>query len=94
MLTTRRVVCGLRACVHVQRKQAAMATREAQDHAERKQQEQEDKLQCPICCTRTVNTVMVPCGHTLCNLCANMRTDKCHLCRAPITGVNKFFFPG
>lgn len=39
--------------------------------------------ECSICCDRKVNTILVPCGHTLCKECGE-RLTQCPYCRARI----------
>lgn len=43
---------------------------------------------CTICLDRPVRKVMIPCGHTFCDACAE-EIDRCGLCREEID--NKFF---
>jgi hypothetical protein len=50
-----------------------------------------DRINCSLCCDKTADSVMMPCGHAgLCNDCAMkmwQRTEMCHLCRNPIENV-------
>ena len=49
---------------------------------------------CGICCINQKNRVMVPCGHTICDLCLSRvraTTDKCQNCRTQILGVINMF---
>lgn len=39
-------------------------------------------ITCPICYERNVNSVYVPCGHTICNICnSNLLSHSCIICR-------------
>jgi len=42
-----------------------------------------DVYTCNICTVKNKDTVMVPCGHQLCHICA-MKVDKCPICRVHI----------
>lgn len=45
---------------------------------------------CPVCFDAEINTCLVPCGHTVCDNCYNLR-GKCGICRAPIKESVKMF---
>jgi len=45
--------------------------------------EKEDEKQCNICAERNKNTVLVPCGHFFCSVCAHT-VELCPNCRTPI----------
>ncbi len=48
------------------------------------------RLECVICQTNEVNTILIPCGHGCCSECAS-RLENCHICRARITSKNSLF---
>ncbi|CAD7959980.1 unnamed protein product [Amoebophrya sp. A120] len=51
-------------------------------------------LECSVCLTRTVDRVLVPCGHTACGSCVDKLKDKrCHLCRKTFFQAIKLFLP-
>ena len=53
----------------------------------------EFKFLCKICFESEVQSVVIPCGHTICNTCSQtMTTEMCHFCRSPITTVMKLHF--
>ncbi len=47
---------------------------------------------CPICISREVNHVSVPCGHTMCGTCIGRMNHVCYLCRTPIKQKLRLFF--
>lgn len=48
---------------------------------------------CPVCMSREVSAACVPCGHTLCHVCAyRMDENRCFLCRNQMEKVIKLFF--
>jgi len=62
--------------------------------AKKKEEEKDDC--CKICMDRKVDTILIPCGHAFCSLCAFMAKDDpkkgCHVCRGKIERINKIFF--
>ena len=46
---------------------------------------------CKICFTQTVQTVLVPCGHTLCKACA-AKVGQCPFCNATFYSAQDVFF--
>jgi hypothetical protein len=47
---------------------------------------------CEICSTNPVDTVMVPCGHTICKTCVGqLARQKCPFCRADLRSKVKFY---
>eukprot|EP01038_Epipyxis_sp_PR26KG_P006757 gene6757-9259_t len=47
---------------------------------------------CPICITNNVSHVLVPCGHTFCEVCINqLQRNKCPNCRTTFQQKMKFF---
>ena len=53
----------------------------------------DEEFLCKICFERKVESVVIPCGHTLCNDCSQkLATEMCYFCRSPITTVMKFRF--
>lgn len=46
---------------------------------------------CKICFTQTVQTVLVPCGHTLCKACA-AKVGQCPFCNASFYSTQDVFF--
>ncbi|VDI60800.1 Hypothetical predicted protein [Mytilus galloprovincialis] len=47
---------------------------------------------CVVCADREVDTVLMPCVHTLCFLCAQhlfVNNERCPMCRGPITDVKE-----
>lgn len=53
------------------------------------------KKMCPVCFDKEVNMVLVPCGHTYCNGCAELdrtRHAKCAQCRSQINARVKLYF--
>jgi hypothetical protein len=57
----------------------AARAKEALETAER-------SIQCQVCMTRRVDTVLSGCGHVLCAVCADQIHDRCPYCRDPLTG--------
>ena len=56
--------------------------------------ETDQRFECKICMERPLNTVLTPCGHTLCFECAKkLRNQKkdCPTCREKISGLQKIF---
>ena len=49
------------------------------------------ELQCPICCINKVNIFTNPCGHTLCNTCADNMSTTCFICRSTVTDKLKLY---
>ncbi len=47
---------------------------------------------CPICISREVNHVTVPCGHTMCGTCIGRMNHVCYLCRTPIKQKLRIYF--
>ena len=53
----------------------------------------DDKLLCKLCLQSEVQSVLVPCGHTLCNTCSKtLTTEICHFCISPITNIMELCF--
>lgn len=51
------------------------------------------KKMCPVCFDKEVCMVMIPCGHTYCDLCSNYDyRAKCPQCRATINSRVKMYF--
>lgn len=51
------------------------------------------KKMCPVCFDKEVSMVMIPCGHTYCDLCSNYDyRAKCPQCRATINSRVKMYF--
>jgi hypothetical protein len=49
---------------------------------------------CNICYTNEVDTVMIPCGHTICGTCVReLRQARCPFDRQALRGINPFFKP-
>lgn len=54
--------------------------------------------QCPICMEQASSRVCIPCGHTLCSLCASQlendssRHIQCYTCRGGVSSVHKVYF--
>ena len=47
---------------------------------------------CEICTTNQVDTVLVPCGHTICKTCVGqLARQKCPFCRADLRSKVKFY---
>lgn len=46
---------------------------------------------CKICFTQTVQTVLVPCGHTLCKVCAT-KVGQCPFCNTTFYSTQDVFF--
>ena len=75
---------------------AGAALREARAEAARLQAEADARrasLQCPICCSLDVDSVLVPCGHAICRGCAGRVGQQCPFDRAPVRAVVKLFLP-
>jgi len=61
--------------------------------------EEDDSLECKICCNAKINSVFLPCGHAICCLtCANRhirngggRSNKCMTCNQNIYNVNPLY---
>ncbi len=49
------------------------------------------RLQCPECKIYEINTVMIPCGHILCKICAD-KSSKCPICDKPIVNKHNVYF--
>jgi len=47
---------------------------------------------CGICLNDTVGFVLVPCGHTYCEMCVRRQSAACFMCRQPTTNKVKIFF--
>lgn len=52
----------------------------------------EDQFLCCICMSRFVGTVLCPCGHLTCTVCAGQISD-CPLCRTVVESRQKVFLP-
>ncbi len=53
-----------------------------------------ESFQCNICMSNDCDTVLVPCGHTLCGECAGrLRDSRCPFDRQRFTTHCKFFKP-
>ena len=51
-----------------------------------------NKLECSICMSNTINSVIIPCGHTFCNECIQSEENSnCYICRRKILHVNNLF---
>ena len=48
---------------------------------------------CPICMNQVCNTVIIPCGHCLCEHCFSKSkgTQRCFLCRQHVSNINRIF---
>lgn len=46
---------------------------------------------CPVCFDSEVNTVLYPCGHTLCSKCC-VRVRECPVCKAVTQGRTRLYF--
>lgn len=52
-----------------------------------------NKKMCPVCYDKEVCMVMIPCGHTYCDMCSGIEfRSKCPQCRATINSRVKMFF--
>lgn len=52
--------------------------------------EKADAGECKICMVNNINTIFIPCGHTICSDCyieLKKRKKECHICRSEITNV-------
>lgn len=47
-------------------------------------------IECNVCMDNKRNTVIIPCGHTICDSCS-LRINKCHVCQKYIVAKQKFF---
>jgi hypothetical protein len=54
---------------------------------------------CIVCLTNTIDTVLLPCGHTGCSVCidkiknsSGSRRNVCYVCRGTISKTQKIFF--
>jgi hypothetical protein len=47
---------------------------------------------CGICLNDTVGFVLVPCGHTYCEMCVRRQSASCFMCRQPTSNKVKIFF--
>lgn len=54
---------------------------------------------CVVCLTNTIDTVLLPCGHTGCSVCidkiknsSGSRRNVCYVCRGTISKTQKIFF--
>jgi len=54
----------------------------------------DDSTSCPICSAHIVDTVFIPCGHTICSSCSEMITTRCHYCRHEIASRNSLWLNG
>jgi len=45
---------------------------------------------CPVCYVKEKNNVLIPCGHTLCNICAP-KLSRCPICKKQIQKNIRFF---
>ncbi|XP_076449546.1 E3 ubiquitin-protein ligase MYLIP-like [Babylonia areolata] len=52
----------------------------------------EDSLLCCICLSRLVATVLCPCGHLTCSVCAQ-KISECPLCRTEVERRQKMYIP-
>lgn len=50
-----------------------------------------EDILCPICLSVNSNSVIIPCGHTLCETCSKV-LQNCHICRGEISKVMKIYF--
>jgi hypothetical protein len=58
--------------------------------AERRAEEAEDRGQCGICFERDADTVLQPCGHRVCGVCAG-QLSVCPYCQGAVTDRQKTF---
>ncbi len=55
-------------------------------------EQQLESFKCSICLSNNVDHVLVPCGHTFCEQCANhLQHNKCHYCRTMVQKKVKMF---
>jgi hypothetical protein len=48
----------------------------------KKNSEEKVSITCPVCYEKNVNSVFIPCGHTICNICSNkVLSNSCIICR-------------
>ena len=47
---------------------------------------------CSICTTDRVTAVLIPCGHTFCNSCAQKQRSVCYLCRCTVRDRQRLYF--
>ena len=48
--------------------------------------------ECKICMERQKKVVLVPCGHTMCDVCARkLKKGECPTCRSKISDTQKFY---
>ena len=53
----------------------------------------DDQLLCKLCLQSEVKSVLIPCGHTICNTCSQtLTTEICPFCVSPITTALKLHF--
>ena len=55
----------------------------------------DQRFECKICMEKSLDTVLTPCGHTMCFECANTLKSQekdCPTCREKITSLQKVFF--
>ena len=53
----------------------------------------DDKLLCKLCLQSEIQSVVIPCGHTICNTCSQtLTTEICPFCVSPITTALKLHF--
>lgn len=52
--------------------------------------EMSNQYECPICVTNQKDTIIIPCGHTVCDSCFQTSTT-CMICRSLITSKLKIF---
>ena len=51
-------------------------------------------FQCSICCSQDVDSVLIPCGHTMCRSCVQaLRTPTCPFDRQQVKGFIPFYKP-
>jgi hypothetical protein len=47
---------------------------------------------CPICLTNQVDTIILECGHTICNTCSTRLKNHCFVCRKDVVRTQQIFF--
>lgn len=50
------------------------------------------KRTCPVCFDAEVDVVLVPCGHTLCNVCAAQLGEHCFMCKQLVQSLYKIYY--
>ena len=55
----------------------------------------EELMECKVCYTKAKDTVLIPCGHTICSECIpKLVNENCPICRTPFTSTTPFYLGG